>query len=169
MGARGPIGKAKARAVQTSKGVRLRALPADADAIFRRLAKDIDGLEAGDVALLELQAYWLEIAKECRRQLTAINTNPSDTVQAAPEQPGLALTVKDTAHGDGTEERKNPLLIVLRTATEQVRAIAQQLGASPMARARLPEVEDSQASFGEDFFRAAAAALNAKNRADGIR
>lgn len=150
--------------MQTSKGVRLRALPADADAIFRRLAKDIDGLEAGDVALLELQAYWLEIAKECRRQLTAINTNQADA-----EQPGLALTVKDTAHGDGTEERKNPLLIVLRTATEQVRAIAQQLGASPMARARLPEVEDSQASFGEDFFRAAAAALNAKNRANGIR
>ena len=152
--------------MQTSKGVRLRALPADADAIFRRLAKDIDGLEAGDVALLELQAYWLEIAKECRRQL---NTSPSETAQADPEQAGLALTVKDTAHGDGTEERKNPLLIVLRTATEQVRAIAQQLGASPMARARLPEVEDSQASFGEDFFRAAAAALNAKNRADGIR
>jgi phage terminase small subunit len=133
--------------------VRLRPLPDEADAIFRRLARDIDGLAPGDVALLELQSYWLEIAKECRRQLAAMgNTERPAAAVADDDLVGLALTVKDTAHGDGTEERKNPLLIVLRTATEQVRAIAQQLGASPMARARLPIEEPAQMSLAEMLF-----------------
>jgi P27 family predicted phage terminase small subunit len=139
MGVRGPIGKqAKGRAVRTSKGVQLHPLPVDAGAIFKRLAKDIDGLAAGDVALLELQSYWLEIAKECRRQMATDG--------------GLSITMRDTAHGDGTEMRKNPILIVLRTATEQVRAIAQQLGASPMARARLPVDEKETMSIAEMLF-----------------
>jgi phage terminase small subunit len=165
MGSRGPVGRKNAKSVRTDAGVRLRQLPNDADTIFKRLAKDINGLSAADVALLELMSYWMEIAKDCRAQLA----RPESKATSDDQLVGLVLTVADTTHGDGTEERKNPLLIVLRTATEQIRALAAQLGASPMARARLPEVEDSQASFGDDFFRAAAAALNAKNRADGIR
>lgn len=142
MGSRGPVPRKRMRGAQTADGVRLKPLPADSAAIFRRLAKDIPALSPADAGLLELQAYWLEIAKEARRQLDA-------------EQPGangLALTVTDTAHGDGTESRKNPLLIVLRTATEQVRAIAQQLGASPAARARLPEPEREQMSLADILF-----------------
>jgi len=158
MGSRGIISKKRktANSVRTAQGVKLRPLPGEADAIFKRLAKDIDRLEPGDVGLVELQAYWLEIAKEARRQLAIIA--PADA-----DAPRLTLTVTDTTHGDGTEPRKHPLLIVLRTATEQVRAIAAQLGASPMARARLPEVDaEGQMSFGEQFFQAAAAALKAR-------
>lgn len=166
MGVRGPISKARPRAAQTSKGVRLRALPTESVAIFKRLARDIDGLSPADVALLELLAYWIEIAKECRAQLAApvvVATNATEDATA------LTLTVVDTTHGDGKEGRRNPLLIVLRTATEQIRALAQQLGASPMARARLPvNDDDGEMGFGEQFFQAAAEALKAKKKADGI-
>lgn len=132
---------------RSSTGERLRPLPEHAEMIFRRLARDVEGLTAADVALVELAAYWLEIAKECRRQLAAPALGPP-----AEQGERLALTVTDTAHGNQEEARKNPLLIVLRTATEQVRAICAQLGASPMARARLPEPEPEQMSLAEILF-----------------
>ena len=119
MGSRGPVAK-RARAARTAEGKRLRQLPDDADAIFRRLARDIAGLG---------------LAKA-----------------EAERTPNEGLTVPDTAHGDGTEMRKNPLLIVLRTASEQIRANAQQLGASPLARARLPEKEAEQLSLADILF-----------------
>ncbi len=161
MGSRGPIPKRKQLSVRTATGTRIRQLPADADAIFRRLAHDTPDVQPADAALLELMAYWMEIAKECRRQLEEENRPPA----AADGKSELQLTVTDTTHGNQEESRKNPLLIVLRTATEQIRALAVQLGASPMARARLPEVDpEGQLSFGEQFFRAAAAALQAKQQ-----
>ena len=159
MGSRGPVSKKRQRSSQTAAGVRLRPLPEDADAIFRRLARDVDNLTAAVVALLELLAYWMEIAKECRTQLT----QPETKATSDDELVHLVLTVTDTAHGNKEESRKNPVLIVLRTATEQIRALAAQLGASPMARARLPEVDaEGQISFGEKFFQAAAKALKAR-------
>jgi phage terminase small subunit len=48
--------------------------------------------------------------------------------------------------------RKNPLLIVLRSASEQIRANAQQLGATPLARARMPEPEHEQMSLADILF-----------------
>lgn len=128
----------------------------ESDAIFRRLARDIDGLSPADVALLELLSYWIEIAKECREQLaTPVMAATSDD-----QLIGLVLTVADTAHGNGTENRRNPLLIVLRTATEQIRALAQQLGASPMARARLPEPEEQDRMSLADILFSDVAATN---------
>lgn len=153
MGSRGPVAK-RAKSVRTAGGRRLRALPDDADAIFRRLAKDLGDLEAGDVALLEDTARWAAVAKAAYAGLGLAKPAEERT-------PNEGLTVPDTAHGDGTEMRKNPLLIVLRTASEQIRANAQQLGATPMARARMPEREDDQMSFGEQFFQAAAERLRA--------
>ena len=126
----------------------MRQLPESADAIFVRLARDVDSLAPADVALVELMAYWLEIAKECRRQMAEDGKNP-----ATPESEiELRLTVTDTTHGNKEESRKSPLLIVLRTATEQVRALAAQLGASPMARARLPQPEAEQLDWAEILF-----------------
>lgn len=112
----------------------MRRLPEDPDAILRRLAKDIDGLTAADIALLECMADWIAIRKRATRQLLI---------------EGLLIT--DTTHGNGEESRKHPLVIVIRTATEQINAIAQQLGATPMARARLPEREAEQMTLGEEF------------------
>jgi len=147
MGARGPL--PKPRIAKATTGARLRKLPPDVDAIFRRLVKDLADLESSDAALVEDTARWLAIAKRAYADLHD-------------ENGALALTVTDTAHGNKEESRKNPLLIVLRTASEQIRANAQALGASPMARARLPERENEQASFGEQFFRLAAERMNAK-------
>lgn len=144
MGARGPL--PTKRTAQAATGKRLRRLPDDADAIFRRLARDVADLEAGDAALVEDTARWLAIAKRAYADLHVGGE--------------MALTVTDTAHGNKEESRKNPLLIVLRTASEQIRANAQQLGASPTARARLPERELEQGSFGEQFFQLAAQRLN---------
>lgn len=144
MGSRGPVPK-RATTAKTTNGKRLRQLPDDADAIFRRLVRDLDRLEPGDVALLEDTARWAAVAKHAYAGLGLAKPAEERT-------PNEGLTVPDTAHGDGTEMRKNPLLIVLRTASEQIRANAQQLGASPMARARLPEKEAEQLSLADILF-----------------
>jgi len=115
--------------------VRLRQLPGEADAIFKRLAKDIAGLTTADVAILEDTARWAAVAKDAYGQLV-----------------DEGLTVTDTAHGNQEESRKNPLLIVLRTASEQIRANVQQLGATPLARARMPEAEHEQMSLADILF-----------------
>lgn len=141
MGTRGPIPKrGRTAAAKTRADGRLRTLPDGAPAIFRRLARDIDGLTAADAALLEDMARWAAIAQSAYAQLGATDAT------------GLALTMTDTGHGDGRESRKNPLLIVLRTASEQIRANAQQLGATPMARARLPQPEEGEMSLAEILF-----------------
>jgi P27 family predicted phage terminase small subunit len=113
----------------------MRQLPDEADAIFRRLARDITGLTIADVAILEDTARWTAIAKRAYRELNV-----------------EGLTVTDTTHGNGEESRKNPLAIVLRTASEQLRANAQQLGATPLARARMPEPEHEQMSLADILF-----------------
>lgn len=149
MGSRGPVPKRaqRARSAMTADGKRLRQLPDDAGAIFRRMVRDIAGLTPADVALVEDTARWVAVAKESYRQLR------EDAEAQTERQAGdLALTVTDTAHGDGTESRKNPLLIVLRTASEQIRANTRELGATPLARARLPEPETEQLSLADILF-----------------
>ena len=134
MGSRGPLPK-RTKTARTAEGVRLRRLPEEADAIFRRLVRDIAGLTTADVALVEDTARWVAVGKLAYREL-------SDE----------GLTVTDTAHGNQEESRKNPLLIVLRTASEQIRANAQQLGATPLARARMPEQDLEQLSLADVLF-----------------
>lgn len=166
MGSRGPLPKKsqRATAARTKAGQRLRPLPDDADAIFRRLAREIDGLTRADAALLEDTARWVAIAKSAYGQLGRNGLDDDDSDDAAgndgaplcqalsADAVNLALTVTDTAHGNRQESRKNPLLIVLRTASEQIRANAQQLGATPLARARLPEPETETPSLAEILF-----------------
>ena len=135
MGVRGPLPTKRGPAPQTAEGVKLRRLPAEADAIFRRLVRDIVGLTPADVAMVEDTSRWIAVAKDAYGDLCA-----------------EGLTVTDTAHGNQEESRKNPLLIVMRTASEQIRANAQQLGATPMARARIPEPEHEQLSLADILF-----------------
>jgi P27 family predicted phage terminase small subunit len=136
MGSRGPLPKKRATSARTAGGQRLRQLPDEADAIFKRLAKDIAGLTPADAAIVEDTARWAAVAKATYADLLA-----------------EGLTVTDTAHGNKEESRKNPLLIILRTASEQIRANAQQLGATPMARARMPAADSGeQMSLAELLF-----------------
>ena len=142
MGVRGPLPK---RAKSAQRGpARLRRLPVDADGIRRRLLRDIAGLTPADVALVEDTARWAAIAAAAY-----VGLSKSDLGE---EEVSLRLTVTDTAHGSGEETRKNPLLIVLRTASEQLRANAQQLGATPLARARMPEPEEEEQSLADILF-----------------
>lgn len=134
MGSRGPLPK-RAKSVRTAQGVRLRRLPTNRDAIVTRLARDVPQLMPADMAVVEDMARWVEIGEGAFQQLI---------------DEGLLVT--DTAHGNKEESRKNPLLIVMRTASEQIRANAQQLGATPMARARLPALEAEQLSLAEALF-----------------
>ena len=113
----------------------MRRLPSEADAIFLRLVRDIVGLTPADVAMVEDTARWIAVAKDAYADLAT-----------------EGLTVTDTAHGNQEESRKNPLLIVMRTASEQIRANAQQLGATPLARARMPEPEHEQLSLADILF-----------------
>jgi len=138
MGSRGPLPAKRAASARTADGRRLRRLPDDAEAIFRRLVRDVAGLTPADVAIVEDTARWTAVAKAAYAQLLAEET--------------MGLTVTDTAHGNKEESRKNPLLIVLRTASEQIRANAQQLGATPLARARMPEPETEQLSLADVLF-----------------
>lgn len=152
MGSRGPIPKSqksRAAALRTADGQRLKLLPADNDAIARRLARDIPGLTQADVALVEDLAMWVSIRKEAYRQLRPrrLPQTEAEVVDAL-----LDLLTTDTAHGNKDEGRKSPLLIVLRTASEQIRADAAQLGASPLARARMPQEEMEQASLADLLF-----------------
>lgn len=134
MGSRGPLPR-RAKSATTAEGVRLRRLPTEPDAIFRRLARDIEGLTPADVPLLELTAMWVAIGKK----------SYADMIDQG-------LTVTDTAHGNGEESRKNALVIVLRAASQEVRLNVQQLGASPLARARMPAVEHEQLSLADVLF-----------------
>lgn len=135
MGTRGPLPAKRGTSARTAAGQRLRQLPDDADAIFKRLVRDVAGLTAADVAVVEDTARWTAVAKQAYRDLL-----------------DEGLTVTDTAHGSKDESRKNPLLIVLRTASEQIRANAQQLGATPLARARMPEPDHEQLSLADVLF-----------------
>ena len=146
MGVRGPLPKRTAQSARTAKGVKLRKLPDEFDAIFLRLVRDVPDLIPADVPMVEDQARWISIAKEAYRQLADV----PQTIEKAIER--LLLTVTDTAHGNKEESRKSPLLIVLRTASEQIRANAQQLGATPLARARMPEAEPEQMSLADALF-----------------
>lgn len=136
----------RAKSARTADGKRLRQLPDEADAIFRRLVHDIVGLTLADVAMVEDTARWVAVAKDAYTQLRAVGDGQEEQAGA------LQLTVTDTAHGNQEESRKNPLLIVLRTASEQIRANTRELGATPLARARLPEPETEQLSLADILF-----------------
>lgn len=151
MGSRGPLPKRRAASARTADGVRLRQLPDEADAIFKRLARDITGLTPADVAIVEDTARWTAVAKAAYAQLLAGEKQPTPE-QMERQEVEMLLTVTDTAHGNKEESRKNPLLIVMRTASEQIRANAQQLGATPLARARMPEPEHEQLSLADILF-----------------
>jgi phage terminase small subunit len=155
MGTRGPIAKkgkqTRAGSLRAADGQRLRRLPADADAIARRLARDIPNLTNADVALVEDTARWVAVAAGAYSQLIGGEAQPTGE-QLVSQEIQMRLTVTDTAHGNKEEARKNPLLIVMRTASEQIRANAQQLGASPAARARLPEPEGDEESIADVLF-----------------
>ncbi len=150
MGSRGPLPK-RAKSARTAKGVKLRQLPTTADDIFRRLVRDIEGLTEADVALVEDTARWVAIAKGAYGQLLETEEAPTHE-QLAEAAVSMILTVTDTAHGNKEETRKNPLLIVLRTASEQIRANTRELGATPLARARMPEADAEQLSLADDLF-----------------
>ncbi len=164
MGSRGPLPKRTAQGARTAKGVKLRRLPDDADAIFRRLVRDIVGLTEADVALVEDTARWVAVAKGAYSQLLTdkaqADADPNAVDVFEKQEIEMTLTVTDTTHGNKEESRKNPLLIVMRTASEQIRANAQQLGATPLARARMPEVQAEQLSLAEDLFAEAMAATS---------
>lgn len=137
MGARGPIGnkRRRAAAAATAGGVKVRQLPDDVTAMFKRVVKDLPAASAIDAALVEqfCQAAWLQRA-------------------AFQELVAAGLTVLDTTHGNGEELRRHPLTITWRGAAAELRAVAVQLGASPMARARMPEPEHEQLSLAEELF-----------------
>ena len=161
MGSRGPLPK-RARSARTAKGVKLRQLPTTADDIFRRLVHDIEGLTEADVALVEDTARWVAVAKGAYSQLLTekaqADADPNALNVYEKQELEMTLTVTDTTHGNKEESRKNPLLIVMRTASEQIRANAQQLGATPLARARMPQAEAEQLSLADDLFAEAMAA-----------
>jgi hypothetical protein len=150
VGTRGALPKEKKIAIATGvKGARLARFPKTVDACFARLVGDIGILAPADAALAEDTARWICVANAAFAQL-------------GDEKTGLDLTITDTAHGNGQEARKNPLLIILRTASEQIRANVQQLGATPLARARMPDPEEEEKSIADLLSTEVSKRMNAK-------
>lgn len=144
MGSRGPISNKRRRAASaaTAGGQRIRELPDDALAMFRRLVKENDQLRPADAAMVEQMVQAALLARWAFAELA----------KAGPDGSPHNLMEQDTTHGDGTEMRRHPMWIAWRTASEQLRAAAQQLGATPMARARMPEPEIEQLSLADVLF-----------------
>lgn len=143
MGARGPISGKRRRTISgaTAAGTRVRRLPEEPAGVFKRLVRDLPGATPADAALIEQMAQALLLA---RWAFDVLAENGPDGERNLLEQ--------DTAHGDGQEMRRHPMWMAWRTASEQLRAAAQQLGASPMARARMPEPEGEQLSLADILF-----------------
>lgn len=144
MGSRGPISNKRKRAASaaTTGGARVRELPDDAVAMFKRVVRDNPSLAPADAAMVEQMVQAALLARWAFAELS----------KAGPDGSLHNLMEQDTTHGDGTEMRRHPMWIAWRTASEQLRAAAQQLGATPMARARMPEPEIEQLSLADVLF-----------------
>lgn len=144
MGARGPISSKNMRSISaaTSGGARVRELPDDAVAMFKRLVRDNPSLLPADAAMVEQMVQAALLARWAFAELA----------KAGPDGSLHNLLEQDTAHGDGQEMRRHPMWMAWRTASEQLRAVAQQLGATPMARARMPEPEAEQLTLADVLF-----------------
>lgn len=144
MGARGPISNKIKRQVSaaTAGGQRVKTLPDDAEQMFKRLIKENPTLTAADAAMVEQMVQAALLARWAFAELA----------KTSPDGGSHNLMEQDTAHGDGTEMRRHPMWMAWRTASEQLRAAAQQLGATPMARARMPEPETEQLTLADVLF-----------------
>lgn len=144
MGARGPISSKRkyTTAASTANGARVRELPDDALAMFKRVVKDNPSLSPADAAMVEQLVQAALLARWAFAELA----------KAGPTGSAHNLMEQDTAHGDGSEMRRHPMWMAWRTASEQLRAAAQQLGATPMARARMPEPQTEQMSLADILF-----------------
>lgn len=120
----------------------MRELPDDVLAMFKRVVKDNPSLSPADAAMVEQMVQAALLARWAFAELA----------KAGPDGSPHNLLEQDTAHGDGQEMRRHPMWMAWRTASEQLRAAAQQLGATPMARARMPEPEVEQMSLADILF-----------------
>ena len=151
MGVYGPIPRTS-RGGRTAASGRPRRLPDDFEAIFKRIVKDVPDPTAADAVVIEDSARWVAIAH------LAFAAIIRDGVLQA-----------DTAHGDHTESRKHPALMVLRSASERLLANAHQLGGTPMSRARLPVAEETGASLADILMAEALEHASESGNDDGYR
>jgi P27 family predicted phage terminase small subunit len=97
-------------------------LPKPAKHTFNALARQLDdhALTKADTLALALMAQWVWVNGEAVKELLKDG-----------------VLEEDQAHGDGTEKRKSPAIMVARAATTVLMDIAKQFGMTPSARARL--------------------------------
>lgn len=114
------------------------------------------GFKEQDIPFLVQYVFYLNIARTCRAQLTA------------PDGRSVLLTMGvGEKNPDGTYNKyiPNPLLKQLDHATTQILKLADQLGTSPLARARLGITETAQKSMQVDIVAKMNELLDAKSRA----
>lgn len=97
-------------------------LPKAAKHAFNALARQLEGhaLTKADTLALALMAQWVWVNEKAVKDLN-----------------DHGVLEQDQAHGDGTEQRKSPAIMVARGATAVLMDIAKQFGMTPSARARL--------------------------------
>ena len=145
MGARGPL--PKRRALTSADGGRIRRLPVGERAAWRQLVADNPLLTPADASLVDVLLQATMLARWSYEVMA----------QPGPEGQAHTLLERDTAHGDGQEMRRHPLWMAWRMAADMVVKASGQLGASPMARARMPEPEEQDVSIAELLFAEASA------------
>lgn len=117
MGTRGPVRKGVGRfvgAVPRTTGIK----SPEVKDVFRRIVATVPGLTAADEATVTTLAEATVLQRRAFAEIMA-----------------YGLLVPDMAHGG--DLRRNPALIIWRTAVEVSRAAAGKLGATPLDRARL--------------------------------
>ena len=103
----------------------------DLDALWETVVGDGAGYLPNDVPILTQLVYWLDVARTCRERMTG------------PDGRTL-VTVDDTG---GT----SPYFTQMEKATSQILRLSDQLGATPLARARIGIAETATQSMQVDI------------------
>lgn len=103
----------------------------DLDALWDTVVGDGGGYQPQDVPILTQLVYWLDVARTCRERMTG------------PDGRTL-VTVNDTG-------RTSPYFTQMEKATAQILRLSDQLGCTPLARARIGITETATQSMQVDI------------------
>lgn len=114
----------------------------DLDALWDTVVGDGAGYLPQDVPILTQLVYWLDVARTCRAAMTAPDGRTLMTVI------GVGPKGPDGKHRD---YRPNPYFSQMEKATAQILRLSDQLGCTPLARARIGITETATQSMQVDI------------------
>lgn len=114
----------------------------DLDVLWDQVVGDGVGYQPQDVPVLTQLVYWMDVAQTCRQAMTAPDGRRLVTVIAT-GKPG-----PDGTYRDG---KANPYFAQMERATNMILRLSDQLGCTPLARARIGIAETATQSMQVDI------------------